>query len=165
MEINGVKIQVPEGMEHYIEDGEIKFRKKLSLDDVYKNLFFNKPIYYMNDVGWDSERKSDFDSIISLDIREFRNNCTSKKQVEKLLAIIQLMNVAKYLNGNWQPDWESDSEKKYYIKYFSKDNEVLVDYVFRYNYPVVYFRTKDLAQRAIDILGEETIKLALSTDW
>lgn len=164
MEINGVKIQVPEGMEYYIEDGEIRFRKKISLDEIYEQLFLNKTIYYMSDTGFAHERR-DFDSIIPYDIRTIANNCTSSKQVEKLCAIIKLMNVAKYLNGDWNPNWENDSEKKYYIKCFSKDNEVLVDYVFRYNYPVVYFRTKDLAQRAIDILGEETIKLALSTDW
>lgn len=165
MEINGVKIQVPEGMEHYIEDGEIRFRKKLSLDDVYKQLFLNKTMYYMGDSGWVCEREDSLDSLIPYDTRTIANNCISRKQVEKLLAIIKLMNVAKYLNEDWSPNWENDSEKKYYIKCFSKDNEVLVDYVFRYNYPIVYFRTKDLAQRAIEILGEETIKIALSTDW
>nr|DAY73308.1 MAG TPA: hypothetical protein [Caudoviricetes sp.] len=30
---------------------------------------------------------------------------------------------------------------------------------------MVHFKTLYLAQQAIEILGEETIKLALSTDW
>lgn len=162
MEVNGVKIEVPEGMESYIVDGEVKFRKKLSLDDVYRKLFFNRPIYYMNDVGWDSERRDNFDGMIPLDNREFRNNCTSKKQVEKLLAIIQLMNVAKYLNGDWQPDWNNRSEIKHYISLYGGIN---IYKTTDFHCLDIYFKSKELAQQAIDILGEETIKLALSTDW
>lgn len=26
-------------------------------------------------------------------------------QIEKILAINQLMNIAKYYNGDWEPDW------------------------------------------------------------
>lgn len=164
MEVNGVKIQVPEGMESYIVDGEVRFRKKLSINDVYKELFFNKPIYYMDDTGWSSKRRDDFDSIIPLDNREFRNNCTSEKQVEKLLAIIQLMNVAKYLNDDWQPNWEEhNNESKWYINLY---HEIIgVNYTTHYNGQIVYFKSKELAEQAISILGEETIKLALSTDW
>lgn len=164
MEINGVKIRVPEGMEYYVENGEIKFRKKLSLDDVYKKLFFNRPIYYMGNTGWSSERKDNFDSIIPLDNREFRNNCTSEKQVEKLLAIIQLMNVAKYLNGDWQPDWYDIKSCKYYI-YLMPNNDICISSGVHNNKYIVVFKTENIAQQAIDILGEETIKLALSTDW
>lgn len=165
MEINGVKIQVPEGMESYIVDGEVRFRKKLSINDVYKELFFNRPIYYMDDTGWAHERNDNFDSMIPLDDREFRNNCTSEKQVEKLLAIIQLMNVAKYLNKDWSPNWEDSYEPKYYIECHQTDDELTLEYTCKYNHSIVYFRTKELAQQAICILGKETIKLALSTNW
>lgn len=165
MEINGVKIKVPKGMEPYIVDGEVRFRKKLSIDDVYKELFFNKPIYYMNDTGWSSKRKDYLDSIIPLDNREFRNNCTSEKQVEKLLAIIQLMNVAKYLNGDWKPDWDDKDQMKYYINYINTIGKLNISKTWTNNYAFIYFKSPELAQQAINILGEETVKLALSTDW
>lgn len=167
MEINGVKIEVPEGMESYIVDGEVRFRKKLSLDDVYKKLFFNRPIYYMNDTGWSSERRDNFDSMIPLDNREFKNNCTSEKQVEKLLAIIQLMNVAKYLNGDWQPNWGNNDgyEYKYYLFIDYPGNKIEIAYVASCCSDGIYFKSEELAQQAIDILGEEAIKLALCTDW
>lgn len=34
----------------------------------------------MNNTGWSSKRKDYLDSIIPLDNREFRNNCTSENR-------------------------------------------------------------------------------------
>nr|DAX08821.1 MAG TPA: hypothetical protein [Bacteriophage sp.] len=151
-------------MESYIVDGEVRFRKKLSLDDVYEELFFDRPIYYMDNTGWARKRVDDLDSMILLNNREFRSNCTSEKQVKKLLAIIQLMNVAKYLNGDWQPNWNSTyEENKYYLRICNRKIEIGCATV--YISDIVYFKSKELAQQAIGILGEETIKLALCTDW
>lgn len=84
--MSNLKIIPPEGMEYYIENGEVRFRKKLSLDGIYEQLFLNKTIYYMDDSGWICEREDDFDTLIPYDNRTIVNNCTSKKQVEKLLA-------------------------------------------------------------------------------
>lgn len=168
MEINGVKIRVPEGMEPYIEDGEIRFRKKLSLDEVYKQLFLNRTMYYMGDSGWICKREDNFDAMIPYDNRTIANNCTSERQVEKLLAIIKLMNVAKYLNKGWQPNWNSENDSKYYICIDATDLISIerVGTVLNSNTgSIVYFSDYPLAQQAIEILGEETIKLALSTDW
>lgn len=89
-------------------------------------------------------------------------NCTSEKQAQKLRAINQLMNVAKYLNGNWQPDWDNSKEAKYYLYFYGKH---YIDCSYQYIYCLVYFKSSELAQQAIEILGEETIKLALLTDW
>lgn len=163
MNLKDLKIVPPEGMEYYIENGEVRFRKKLSLDEVYKQLFLNKTIYYMDDSGWVCEREDDLDAMIPYDNRTIANNCTSKKQAEKLLAINKLMNVAKYLNGDWKPDWD---ECKEYIWSICLDGDYIdVVYSFKCNSELVYFKTKELARQAIEILGEETIKLALSTDW
>lgn len=165
MKVNNLTIIPPEGMEAYQEGNEIKFRKKFSLENVYKELFFNKTIYYMNDMGWACKRKDDFDSMIPFDNRTIENNCTSEKQIEKLLAIIKLMNVAKYLNGDWKSDWNDRDQMKYYINHISTIGKLTISKTCTNNYAFIYFKSQELAQQAIDIIGEETIKLALSTDW
>lgn len=158
--INEIKIDVPEGMEVYLEGNIVKFKpieKKLTYDDIAKELFKDKKTYY-TDI---------FCNIRSIDKADISyndiNNCTSEKQLKKLLAINQLMNVAKYLNKDWQPDWNNDTKFKYYI--FVYNGKINIADTALSNCLDVYFKSKELAQQAIDILGEETIKLALCTDW
>lgn len=164
METKEVKIQVPEGYEIDKENSTfdcIKFKpikKVVTYEDVAKELFKDKKGYYTDKFGgilsavlYDSQY---------LDI----NNCTSEKQAKKLLAINKLMNVAKYLNGEWRPNWK-ETDRKYYIKYSDINNEIYVDYSQTIHSIVAYFESEELAKQAIEILGEETIRLALSTDW
>lgn len=158
--LNEIKIDVPEGMEYYIENNIIKFRpikKELTYDDIVKELFKYKKTYYID--IFCNIRSIDKADISYKDI----NNCTSEKQLKKLLAINQLMNVAKYLNRDWQPDWNNDREYKYYL--YVSDNEIQIDYMRCRCSNIVYFKSKELAQKTIDILEEETIKLALCNDW
>lgn len=154
----------PEGYEldkekSTIENLVFKPRKE-SCKDIYKKLFYRKKVYYSDEYGDVISSKLDSETR-SKDL----NNCASEKQAKKLLAINQLMNVAKYLNGDWQPNWDNENEKKYTIFIDGQYENILIDCQFVVNKYVVYFKTKELAQRAIEILGEETIKLALSTDW
>ena len=158
MEANKLTIIPPEGMEAYQEGNEIKFRpikKKVCYEDVAKKLFYDKLTYYTTISGT-------LDTYHPTSSYCCANNGTSNKQLRKLLAINKLMNVAKYLNGDWQPDWNNHKELKYYIC-ISKYTSMYVATCD--NTSFVYFKTKELAKQAIEILGEETIKLALSTDW
>lgn len=162
METNNLIIIPPEGMEAYQEGNKIKFRpieKQLTYFDIAKELFSNNATYYTDSYG---EIES---SPIGLEDSKVDNlnNCTSQKQVEKLLAINKLMNVAKYLNRDWKPDWKS-CERKYRLRTLDT-GELDVTYNDAFVESSVYFKSQELAQQAIDILGEETIKLALSTDW
>jgi hypothetical protein len=90
--------------------------------------------------------------------------CYSRKQCEKLRAIHRLLNVAKYLNRDWKPDFSNLNEYKYYIK-LEENNKIDFDFHSCYNRSIIYFKTEELAQQAIEILGEDTIKLALTTDY
>lgn len=159
MEVNEIKIDVPEGTEAYLENNTIKFKpieKKLTYRDIAKELFKYKKTYYTDA----------YCNIKSIDVADVScydaNNCTSEKQLKKLLAINQLMNVAKYLNGDWQPDWNNRSEIKHYISLYGGIN------IYRttdFHCLDIYFKSKELAEQAVGILGEETIRLALCTDW
>lgn len=164
METKEFKIQVPEGYEIDKENGTfecIKFKpikKNMTYEDVAKRLFKNETYYvdYNGDIV-----KTDIDNeVVSLD----SNNCTSEKQAEKLLAINKLLNVAKYLNGEWKPNW-NDTSRKYYITYPNINDKFYVDFSLYVHSDFVYFESEELARQAMEILGEETIKTALSTDW
>lgn len=139
-----VRIIVPKGMEIDRENSTfecIKFKLKAeTYEDVAKKLFSDNNCYHI------------------------AQNCTTEKQAQKLLAINKLMNVAKYLNDGWQPDWNNISEPKIYI-YININNKVSVGNISSYNLTNTYFKSEKLAKKAIDILGEETIKLALCTDY
>lgn len=163
MEKDNLIIVPPEGMEAYQEGNEIKFRpieEKTVYKDVARRLFYGKTAWYTSNEG--SIRKFSVG-----DSYYHPNNCTSEKQAEKLLAINKLMNVAKYLNGDWKPDWKLNwkgYERKYRFRILDT-GELNVTYNDTFVESFVYFKSKELAQQAINILGEETIKLALSTDW
>lgn len=159
MEVNKeLKIVPPEGMEYYIEDDTVKFRPKIiTYQDVAKELFKNGAYY----AGVRNGVNSGYDKSPNLEEKGLYS--ISRKQLDKLVAINQIMNVAKYLNKDWKPDWNNKQENKYYIQ---KDNNTIVVSYVRYNcFDSVYFKSKELVEQAIEILGEETIKLALCTDW
>lgn len=165
MEEKVIKIEIPEGYEIDKEKStlekivfKLKEQSLKSICSIYRKLFYGQKAYYFNKYG-----KIENTIICAEDYKNL-NNCTSEKQAKKLLAINQLMNVAKYLNEGWQPDWNNYIEKKYTI-YIEKNTKVSIDVNYCINRGIVYFKTEKLAQKAIDILGEETIKLALSTDW
>lgn len=158
--INEIKIDVPEGMEAYLEDNTIKFKpikKKLTYDDIAKELFENKDVWRIENLIINKYNRTG--------CWNYLTNCISEKQAQKLLAINQLINVAKYLNGDWQPDWDDYGENKYYFRWNFTSNKLQVDEASAMCSDIVYFKSEKLAEQTIDILGEETIKLALCTDW
>jgi hypothetical protein len=91
------------------------------------------------------------------------STCTTEEQVKKLMAINKMLNVAKYLNEDWKPDWK-DKMCKYKINIYNS-NEISIEDNVGVITNFVYFKTKELAQQAINILGEDIIRIALSTDW
>lgn len=161
MKINNLTIVPPEGMEAYQEGDEIKFRpvnEKLTYEDIAEKLFKDKIVSII-----DNHNNNGIITKIVKSNYNYSVCCTSEKQAKKLLAINKLMNVAKYLNNGWKPDWSDSNETKYHLV-ISKE-EIKINYVYSISIYNIYFRTKDLAERAIQILGEYTIKLALCTDY
>lgn len=90
---NTLTIEIPEGMEIDLENsdltkGIIKFKKK---DITYEDILQA----YATDFGG---------------IR------VPNHYIDKIIAISQLMNIAKYYNGNWKPDWNNiDKNIIFYI--------------------------------------------------
>lgn len=125
MENNQLTIDIPKGMEIDLKNsnlakGIIKFKKKyITYDDILQS--------YAIDFGG---------------IR-VPNHC-----IDKILAISQLMNIAKYYNGDWEPDWNNQNEYKYSIVYNSDTYKV--DYGWMTIFSNIYFKNKKDAQTVID---------------
>lgn len=89
---NQLTIDIPEGMEIDLENsdlakGIVKFKKH---DITYNDILQACP--------------TNFGGL------RVRTHC-----MDKILAISQLMNIAKYYNGDWEPDWSNSHEYKYSI--------------------------------------------------
>ena len=158
-----ITIKVPDNFELKQDDNTysiIEKEKKLSYEDIIRELFPKDSSYYYISSGGTINKSLSNDNLVGLP-----NNTTSKKQAEKLLAINKLMNVAKYLNGDWQPDWNNHEELKFFINYSIRTKELYIDFYRITPYSSIVFKSQEFAKQAIEILGEETIKLALCTDY
>jgi hypothetical protein len=93
------------------------------------------------------------------------NNCTTSAQAQKLLAYNQLMNVAKYLNNGWK---QTADDRRGFI--FMIDPAELGPYYIEIRSTEVLaqdvvFKTKELAKKALEILGEDVILKALNPNY
>ena len=123
---NQLTIDIPEGMEIDTEnsslaEGIIKFKSKC--------ITYNKII-------------NSFNSITNTNVY------IHSSDTKALKAIAQLMNIAKYYNGDWKPNWSNPSEYKYFIVY--NNNTYIVDYNWNSIYNKIYFKNKKDAQAVID---------------
>lgn len=85
----------------------------------------------------------------------------SRNQLDQLLALNKLKNTAKYLNGDWEPDWKNINQYKYMYIYDYLTSKIEVQYNMYRAYLTVCFKSKELALQAIEILGEDEVKKAL----
>lgn len=159
-----IEFSIPKGYEidkeNSTEDKIVLIKKKqcLTYEDVCKELFI-KELYYINDSGIPLK------IVPSDSYYTESNNATTKEQLERLLAINKLMNVAVYLNEGWKPDFCNNDETKWAIHYKRDNiNAICVIPSWFTQTTEVFFKTKELAQQAVEILGEETIKIALGVD-
>ena len=115
METKEIKINIPEGYEMDKENSTfecIKFKpikKELTYEDVAEELF-SKNMFTSDIKGkifWISSSGAKLD----------KNNTTNRKQLERLFALNQLLNIAEYYNRK-----NSKEEKKIYCINFDKRN-------------------------------------------
>lgn len=161
MNAKELKIVPPEGYEIDRENSSIDtirfkpIKKKITYYDVCRKLFLHEPSWRLLETGV-IVYAAISDSAISYSML----TASSSKQLEQLLALNKLMNVAKYLNGDWEPDFKSE-QHKYYMSYDSGIKKLSICYRQYMNDGCVYFKSAELAYQAIEILGEEEVKKAL----
>lgn len=141
-----IKIIPPEGFEIDKKNSTfecIKFKpikKDLTYEDVCKGIF-TVPYYYINKYGIIKN--------YGLDHGICCQDCSiSENQLKKVLAINQLMNIAKYYNEDWEPDWNDSDSEKFYINYYKGRYEI--DSLYTTNCGGVYFKNMEDAQAVID---------------
>lgn len=159
--MNKIEIEIPNDKEIDWEASakqkHIVFKnKQLTYEDVCKELF--KDGYCYIDM-W-GRTKADGHNERYVDEP---NNATTRHQLEYILAKNKLANVARYLNGDWKPGKTGLGHFDAYVLYVTPNKEY-IGYVKIQNCSQnsnVLFKSTELAEQAIEILGEETIKLAL----
>ena len=78
----------------------------------------------------------------------------------KLEALNKLMNIAKYYNKDWKPDWNDRDKHKYYIIYNNASDSYSIDYNCIYIYSNVYFKDKE---DALEVITNPNFKAILDT--
>ena len=115
METKEIKINIPKGYEIDKENSTfecIKFKpikKELTYEDVAEELFSDIGFYIISNGGI-----IPFDKTVG---KDDKNNATNKNQLERLLALNQLLNIAEYYNRK-----NPKEEKKIHCIYFDKRN-------------------------------------------
>lgn len=95
----------------------------------------------------------DIPSIIRDDIKInafISKSSTYYNYLNKLKAIATLIDIAKYYNKDWKPDWRSNKEYKYRINYNRKYDEYCIYYSFFEKESIIYFKNKEDARSVID---------------
>ncbi len=162
MKTQELKIEAPEGYEVDWDNSSnnvIRFKpikKKITYQDICRELFLNRPSWRLTDLGVIIHATCTSSAII-----HHKTINISAKQLEQLLALNKLMNVAKYLNDDWEPSFTDRNQNKWYIYYDFEDLRLSTGICVYYRYSVIYFKSNELALQAVEILGEEEVKKAL----
>ena len=134
-----IRIKVPEGMEIDEERSTfecIKFKPKKLTYDYISSIMSPKthPVYT---------------------IRRHQSKCDTFRK---------LLEVAAYLNGDWEPDWDDTSQHKYLIVYNNKKKVFEINASYWVSVNGVYFYSEEKAKKAIEIIGEEELKKFFSNN-
>ena len=126
-----IRIQVPEGMEIDKENSTfecIKFKpKEITYQEIAKKF-------------------QPYNSSVS----------ANAKHLLKLITFRKLLEVADYLNSDWKPDWNDTNQIKYFISY-NINQKIYIEGCYYTNYSIVYFSSRENAEKAINIIGEKNL--------
>lgn len=168
---SAVEYPIPDGLSFFFnEEGKLMVHKKIegdaetpddkegnpiTYDDVLKELYYKKTAYWVSssNIKHATTGEGSYNDI---------NNCASKAQCKRMVAFNKLQNIAKYLNKGCNPDFPGSNNyticKNYAGEYSLLGNR-------KRQAGAIYFMTKDLANEAIRLMGEESLNDLFSTDW
>lgn len=165
-----IEYPTPDNLEFFFnEEGKLMVRKKqdgepapneetqekpITYDDVLKELYLGKTAYWVYEKCIESGKQTDYNFKDSV-------NCTSVAQAKRMVAFNKLQNIAKYLNKGWQPNFRDNSKKWSICKYICYGTQCTIET----NEGNVYFKSADLADEAIRLMGEDSLNDLFTTDW
>lgn len=166
-----VEYPVPDNLQFFFdEEGKLMVRKRqdgepapnvetqekpITYDDILKELFLDKI------ASWVGQSKI-YTATIGRANYDDQNNCTTEAQAKRLLAFNKLMNIAKYLNGDWKPEFYGHHKNWNICK---DGDEYLALWTETTEHPSVYFKSEEAVYEAIRLMGEDSLNDLFSTDW
>ena len=141
MEAKELKIQIPEGYEIDKENSTSKYikfkliKKDITYKEVCGSLFKDKGGFYTSSYGKISDN-----CVLGCSAMD-KNNATNKKQLERILALNQLLNIAEYYNR-----LHIMIDKSYVILYDKRTQSYTVNSVspcYRFGVEVAFNRAED----------------------
>lgn len=166
---SAVEYPIPDNLQFFFnEEGKLMVHKKqeqesapdtkngnpITYDDICKELFFGKTAYWVRSNNID-------EGLIKASYNDI-DNCASMAQAKRLVAFNKLQNIAKYLNKGWKPDLSLTCP-------YTICKNCTGEYSFLCNHKhqigAIYFKTEELANEAIRLMGEESLNDLFSTDW
>lgn len=163
-----VEFPTPDNLQFFFEEeGKLMVRKKhaqndhpqdekpITYDDILKELFLDKI------ASWVGQSKI-YTATIGRAYYDDQNNCTTEAQAKRLLAFNKLQNIAKYLNGDWKPDFDGHQENWNICK---EGDNYLALWTGTTEHPSVYFKSEEAVYEAIRLMGEDSLNDLFSTDW
>lgn len=140
----------------FAEDWEVIEDKKQWWEPKNKDLY-----WYISNEGeihsWNFNKKFNTSSL------NFGNCFQTKKQakfmVEKLRVIHELEKFA-FENNEKEIDWNDVNQTKYYLGMFQSDKIIAVFSTYKWCYTPfnIYFTSEEIAEKAIETIGEDRIK-------
>lgn len=151
---SAVEYPIPDNLQFFFdEEGKLLVRQKIEGDENPTDAGEGKPITY------DDICKKLFSDMIAY---KKSVKCTTLEQARRLDAYNKLINIAKFLNGDWKPDFYGDHENWN----ICKDGDTFITmYTRTVDKGSVYFKNEELANEAIRLMGEESLNDLFSTDW
>lgn len=169
---SAVEYPIPDNLQFFFdEEGKLMVRQKIegdekptdagegnsiTYDDILKELYLNKTAYWACGEKAIAQRRQS-----SREHKDFIN-CTSEAQAKRMNAFNKLQNIAKYLNKGWKPKFD---DKKLNWSIVKDSNGYGSQYNILTNDGSVYFKSADLANEAIQLMGKESLNDLFSTDW
>ena len=157
--MNKIEIEIPNNKEIDWEASakqkQIVFKdKQLTYENVCNQLFTSE--YWYSD-SFGKIRHTTHTNVDKYD----SNNASTKHQLECILAKNMLANIAVYLNNGWKPNLRTDYGCCLAIDCYARLITEGCALLCTHSSGKIMFKSEELAKQAIEILGEETVKLAL----
>ena len=93
----------------------------------------------------------------------FKNQEEAKREFDRRELLTRFRKFRDRCNGDWKPDWNDSKINKYFITYYTVDNDV---YIFIYHeteynhFPHFgYFKNEEDCKRALELFGDEIKRL------
>lgn len=97
------------------------------------------------------------------DVKRFENGLffetieEAKHHLKECKLLFTIKKWAKEKNEGWEPDWEEDEGKKWYVYYNHVEKSLKVTWGYNSTnfIKLPYFKTEEIAQACIDLFGDE----------